>query len=89
MKQYLHFAKNLASAGLGKTIARIHHVPAEAYDVTQETPVQSFYSGKLFDPLQLRFGLSPIAGIPPCGLPPHQIDLTAVGFPVPGASLTA
>jgi len=48
-----------------------------AFDIHTETPVQTFYPGPLFDPLQRRTGLDPVAGIPPYGLPPDAVDLNA------------
>src|SRR5262245_34202584 len=39
-----------------------------------ETPIQTFYDGKLFDPLKARAGLSPVAGVPPYGLPASAED---------------
>lgn len=49
-------------------------------DVSQETPIQTFYSGPLFDPLGMRDGLSPLSGIPSHGLAPTDVDVGAFGL---------
>ncbi|HUA74481.1 MAG TPA: hypothetical protein VL988_06960 [Solirubrobacteraceae bacterium] len=51
-----------------------------ALDVSQETPIQTFYDGPLFDPLGMRAGLSPVHGVPSHGLPPGEVDLSAIAL---------
>lgn len=46
------------------------------YRLGEETPIQSFYDGPLFDPLRTRAGLSPLTGIPPYGLPGPAEDFS-------------
>jgi hypothetical protein len=43
-----------------------------------ETPIQTFYDGPLFDPLAMRDGLSPVAGIPAHGLAPAESDISCL-----------
>ncbi len=45
-------------------------------DVSRETPIQTFYTGPLFDPLRAREGLTPVPGVPSHGLTPAVADLT-------------
>lgn len=48
------------------------------FDISTQTPVRTFYPGKLFDPLGIRWGLDPQEGIPACGLNPQRSDLSPV-----------
>jgi NAD(P)H dehydrogenase (quinone) len=48
-----------------------------------ETPVQTFYEGRLFDPLGTRAGREPLATVPSYGLPP-----TGTNFSLDGVDLS-
>lgn len=41
-------------------------------------PIQTFYEGRLFDPLGMRSGLKPLEGVPTYGLSASVCDLSDV-----------
>src|SRR5436189_68588 len=76
----IHFFKNAASAKLRKAAAAIAGRKPATFRLGSETPIQTFYDGKLFDPFQMRTGLRPLPGVPASGLPPYQCDLRSLRF---------
>ncbi|MEK6304396.1 MAG: NmrA family NAD(P)-binding protein [Acidobacteriota bacterium] len=56
-------------------------------DLASETPIQTFYDGRLFDPLSRRRGLVPIKGVPSHGLPPSATDLAGCGLDLEGQTI--
>ncbi len=84
----VHYIKHFATARARSVIRKMLGSRSEHYVPGVETPIQSFYQGKLFDPLRVRSGLEPIAGVPPSGLAPHERDVamllleTSIAFEV-------
>ena len=76
--QKSQYLKHFATARVRDLLQKLAGSRVASYELGAETPIQTFYHGKLFDPLKVRSGLEPILGLPPSGLAPHECDLSAL-----------
>ncbi|MDB5692664.1 MAG: hypothetical protein JWO81_1727 [Alphaproteobacteria bacterium] len=71
----LSFAAAQLSSSRRRIARYISGYRPPTYALGHEVPIQTFYDGILFDPLNARAGLEPVAGVPPYGLPVGIEDL--------------
>src|ERR1700742_591626 len=67
--EILDVARAYVSSRYRRARRRLGGEAPSRYALGVETPVQTFYEGRLFDPLGMRAQLKPLAGTPTYGLP--------------------